>query len=642
MTTFIYIAIAVVVTAIVSKFIFSDKATLEEERKKIAKNNAQIISLTLENRRLKGLEEEENSNEKKASVTTSQYNRLNVKYQKLLSEANNNSDLKAKYEKLISEANTKIAELDQQLKMATEGKIDGSAKSQLAEVDKLKKKIKDLEDDLEDAEDDLNSAKKKLKTKEGECNELQDQLTDEKKVCTELKQNLDKALADLEDKQKELQLKVKSLLFVQEVLSAKVVSDDDVKALHAKVDNITNYVTGEMRDTVKKYFNHNENYYYGDALKKWAITQKKSWIQGKTTVAFVGEFSAGKTSIVNSILSQGNPNMPKLPVSTKATTAIPTYISGGVSNRFEFVTPDNIQKSISVETFSMVDKDVLDQVKGVSSLIKYFVMTYQNPNLNNLSILDTPGFNSNDKEDAVRTIEVINECDALFWVFDVNAGTVNRSSIQLIKQNLKKPLYVVINKVDSKTASEVDKVEQLIRQTLQNKGVAVKQFIRYSKNANVNDILAPIKSVPNDNSNEQYVQNLCGLMEDVVNQSSAKANNLNNEQNNAIKRCDALVDNYNQAINNLHNRCVAAARVPQWKEHTFSSDRYEMTPNQYNTLTEHLDFICVDCTDELCNLYNQQMEAQRNAQQAWADYNDAKVQYNELMNCKEQLNKLLR
>lgn len=75
----------------------------------------------------------------------------------------------------------------------------------------------------------------------------------------------------------------------------------------------------------------------------------------------------------------------------------------------------------------------MDQVKGVSSLIQYFVMTYRNTNLRGLSILDTPGFNSNDSEDAQRTIDVINECDALFWVFDVNSGTVNRSSISLIK-----------------------------------------------------------------------------------------------------------------------------------------------------------------------------------------------------------------
>ena len=39
-------------------------------------------------------------------------------------------------------------------------------------------------------------------------------------------------------------------------------------------------------------------------------------------------------------------------------------------------------------------------------------MGYDNPNLTDLSILDTPGFNSNDENDAKRTIKVINETDA--------------------------------------------------------------------------------------------------------------------------------------------------------------------------------------------------------------------------------------
>ena len=88
-----------------------------------------------------------------------------------------------------------------------------------------------------------------------------------------------------------------------------------------------------------------------------------------------------------------------------------------------------------------------------------------------MSILDTPGFNSNDSEDAERTIEVINECDALFWIFDVNAGTVNRASLKIIKEHLKKPLYIVINQIDTKSKSDVDDVETLIRKTLMDEGI---------------------------------------------------------------------------------------------------------------------------------------------------------------------------
>ena len=143
-------------------------------------------------------------------------------------------------------------------------------------------------------------------------------------------------------------------------------------------------------------------------------------------------------------------------------------------------------------------------------------MTYQNANLNGLSILDTPGFNSSDAEDANRTIEVINECDALFWVFDVNAGTINKTSINLIKNKLEKPLFVIINKVDTKSKSDVDKVEQLIRNTLQREGIDVKAYIRFSKSAPLADIMTPIKSVTRDDSRDSFVQVLKSNIETII------------------------------------------------------------------------------------------------------------------------------
>ena len=61
---------------------------------------------------------------------------------------------KAKYEALLAEANAQIKKLDEQLACALEGKVDSSIESQLAQVDSLKKKIKDLEDDLKGVQED--------------------------------------------------------------------------------------------------------------------------------------------------------------------------------------------------------------------------------------------------------------------------------------------------------------------------------------------------------------------------------------------------------------------------------------------------------------------------------------------------------
>ena len=456
-------------------------------------------------------------------------------------------------------------------------------------------------------------------------------------------QDLEVVKNDLEDKSKDLKLKAESLAFIQEILTAKQVSDTSTKDLHKQIDAIVSYISGELKDNIKaSYTFKDEDAIFGSGLQRWAIAAKKTWIQGKTTIAFVGEFSAGKTSIVNRILSQDTPNIPLLPVSAKATTAIPTYISGGPSTLYQFVSPDNLQKVISEETFKKISKEVLDQVKGVSSLIQYFVMKYKNPNLERISILDTPGFNSNDKEDAERTIGVINECDALFWVFDVNAGTVNRSSISLIKENLKKPLYVIINKVDTKAETEINSVEQQIRKTLRDEGVTVQKFIRFSAKAPLDDIMQPILSVTHSTEQESYIVGFREMLNGFVEELSKNVQKLNQKQLALHKQGDKLVDKYNDAIRRLGNNCEEVANIPQWTEHIFSKDRYEMNASQGNRLMNLLNTICNDRADELCNLYNEQMENQRNAQQAYSDYIDEKVKWQNLNSCAEQFEKLVK
>lgn len=577
---------------------------------------------------------------KDVATTSSEDKNLVKKYEQQLQESCIKGDeLKEK----LTEANAKIAMLDEQLNEALNGNLDEVAKKRLAEVDKLKKEIKDLECEIEEYEDDIKDLKKKLNNKEIENSKLQDNLSKEQRVCKQLSQDLEVLKDELDEKSKELKLKVESLVFIQEILTAKQVSDTSTKDLHRQIDAIVSYVSGELKDNIKaSYTFKDEDAIFGSGLQRWAIAAKKTWIQGKTTIAFVGEFSAGKTSIVNRILSQDNPNIPLLPVSAKATTAIPTYISGGPSTLYQFVSPDNLQKVISEETFKKISKEVLDQVKGVSSLIQYFVMKYKNPNLERISILDTPGFNSNDKEDAERTIGVINECDALFWVFDVNAGTVNRSSISLIKENLKKPLYVIINKVDTKAETEINSVEQLIRKTLRDEGVTVQKFIRFSAKAPLDDIMQPILSVTHSTEQESYIVGFREMLNGFVEELGKNVQKLNQKQLALHKQGDKLVDKYNDAIRRLGNNCEEAANIPQWTEHIFSKDRYEMNASQGNRLMNLLNTICNDRADELCNLYNEQMENQRNAQQAYSDYIDEKVKWQNLNSCAEQFEKLVK
>ena len=552
---------------------------------------------------------------------------------------------KEKVEKLLEEARSKSDDLSNQLKvLSSEGKASPEILADLADVDKLKKKIKQLEDEIEENEEDLEDAEKKLKKKNAEYSELQNEKRTIEKEFKAAKDELDVLGEKLKQTKEELSLKMESLTFVQSILSAPEFSDSITANLFKKVDALSNFVEGDMYDTLKAVgdYKPTDDSLFDAELKKWIAVQKKSWIAGKTAIAFVGEFSAGKTSIVNRILSQDDPSVPRLPVSTKATTAIPTYISGGIKTDYRFFTQDNKLKKIEADQFNRVTKEVLDQVGGVSNLIQYFVMSYKNDNLNNLSILDTPGFNSNDKEDGERTLEVINECDALFWVFDVNAGTVNKSSIDLIKKNLRKPLYVVINKVDTKANSDVDSVEKLIKDTFHREGVTVEDYIRFSAKAPLSAIMIPILRIPTTTQDNEYPNKLLHRLESTQAVLLNKTKKHKSEFDNYVKKANKLVEKYNNAISNTHEDCETAVSIPRWEEHWFSSDRYEMDVDEYSNLVETLNRICTERMDDLCTLYNEQMNTQQEEQDAWRNYQESLSANQKIDECITALNKYIK
>ena len=553
---------------------------------------------------------------------------LNSETEKLKSEA---IALKEKYSQQLKEADQQTEKLEEQLQQMLNGQVDNVVQAQLADVDQLKEKIKKLKkeidslnDENEDLQNTLADVQKRVNDKDEEISQLQDEIDENRRSNKNLSQELEEKRNELEETTKDLDLKIESLKFIQKILSAEDAKSSDVTDLYRKVDGMVDFLRNDFKDCLKdNRVNYDKALLEGD-LERWSVTAKKSWIDKKTAIAFVGEFSAGKTSIVNRILSQDDSNVPTLPVSTKATTAIPTYIAGEVGNNYRFVSPDNRLKKIDVETFRQVNKEVLEQVKGVSSLIKYFVMTYNNPNLDGLSILDTPGFNSNDPEDAQRTIDVINECDALFWVFDVNAGTVNRSSISLIKEHLRKPLYIVINKVDTKPETEVDKVEQLIRKTLRDEGVSVQTFIRFSAKEDLETIMKPIKSVTRDTTQDSYLDNIKTLLETTFKNVEQERKETLASYNNKSNEVNVLTTQVNTELRNLTNKCDEAGSIPQWKKGLeflvkITDDKYEMTVGQHSRFVDVLNSIKQQAGN-MNTLSNQRNEAAQEMQKLYETY----------------------
>lgn len=462
------------------------------------------------------------------------------------------------------------------------------------EVKTKTKLLQSKEQEIEDLEDDLSSVQRKLSSIQQENEEITDSLSKVKRQLEVSESNLKETEFELQEMKDEDALKSEAIDFVNTILNAPNADDNDAIANSVKVQKVEDIINDQYIDYLKKY---NITSVSLDETKKivsrWANLQRKSWIKGKKVVAFIGEFSAGKTSIVNRILSQDDPSCPRLPVSSKATTAIATYISYGSVFMSQFTDANGNLKQIDRESFEKVNKDILNRV-AVSPVIRHFVIKYNNDNLRGLSILDTPGFSSNDAEDQDRTLEVVNEADALFWVMDANSGEINRTSLKIISENLDDmPLYVIINKSDTKSPGELDKLEAHIRKTMSGAGIDVSGYLRFSQKADITELMSVISQLPDVHNGLDIVKIFTDMKEihNSLNENLLflKRNCLEGEE-----KLDMSYQSMSEIIEKIQDNSDDILEVPQKKDHWFRASDFRLSEADYQTLCR----LCEEVKDE--------------------------------------------
>ena len=515
-----------------------------------------------------------------------------------------------------------------------------------ARLARTKKALEKAEEENEELEDKLKRDKREAEKREAEkAKEAEEKVSAMEKQLSSLQETLDETTD-------QVNCRGEALSFVREVLTAQVNSERS--ELEQKVEEMVALIHSDECRAYITLTDEEER-----DLSMWQSECAKSWIQGKVKVAFVGEFSAGKTSIVNRLLQEGDPHAIQLPVSSKATTAIPTYISGrkgGGKATYRFYTSDSILKEISEDTFRRGSKEVLEEVGGVSSMIKYFVMAYANKGLERLSILDTPGFSSLDKEDEQRTdeqrtMEVINECDALFWVVDVNSGTLNTRSICVIRQYLHKPLYIIINKVDTKSPSEVKQAEQAIRATCSKEKLEVKGFIYMGMKTPL-DELHQVFSTLGSSSSLGLLNGISQRIQELINKQTGIKNEYDDKLHQYHQKLSELETTFSDNLDAVAELAEEAAAIPHLEKHLLSENRYEMKPIEYWKLTNRLNYLSKEAPDTLkdnvegikeavSNILSAEEEAEK-CRSKLADLEGLKKRFDQLHKQIDQLSQLHR
>lgn len=167
------------------------------------------------------------------------------------------------------------------------------------------------------------------------------------------------------------------------------------------------------------------------------------------TVAVMGEFNAGKSSFLNRLLGQA-----VLPVGILPKTATLTRLVHGEEGRVEI----DWQRGEAIETQEATYEEFAElqhaarihdpvELKALEPIREVRVFL-EEPLLQRLHLLDTPGFNHDQTMDE-KTLGVLDAVDVVIWISDYTA-VAKRSELDQLKvlRERGKRIWLVVNKGD--------------------------------------------------------------------------------------------------------------------------------------------------------------------------------------------------
>lgn len=223
--------------------------------------------------------------------------------------------------------------------------------------------------------------------------------------------------------------------------------------------------------SVSRFLKAVENYVV-NPFKKTERVKKTE--RATINIALVGKFSSGKSTFINSILTQAI-----APSSLNPTTRSITTFRYGKEMAFYEVEGETLQK-ISKEEY----------LKAVQETHKTYLVEVTCKHLEAFSIIDTPGFNPAPMESAdgvsdnEMSVRAVKNADVLFYLHDINKGTLGADGIAYLQDVLKNSapkIYIILNYADKKwRIAEREAVKNSIKNECLQAKIQVDDVIEYS------------------------------------------------------------------------------------------------------------------------------------------------------------------
>jgi len=171
---------------------------------------------------------------------------------------------------------------------------------------------------------------------------------------------------------------------------------------------------------------------------KYACLYEEISQKEKAEIVVVGEFSNGKTTLLNALIGKDI-----LPTGIGATTSKITYLKKGNTNK---IICSEREKEFNDSDAKKVIGNFINQCND-NQLTVYF----KDFIFNDFLIADTPGINDIDRDRELITYEYAPKADAMIFVLDVSRGFTKfeKEFFDGLSDTAKDKIFVVFNKIDT-------------------------------------------------------------------------------------------------------------------------------------------------------------------------------------------------
>lgn len=274
-----------------------------------------------------------------------------------------------------------------------------------------------------------------------------------------------------------------------------------------------------------------------------AIEQRSKQDNASLILPLVGEFSSGKTTLINSLTDSK-----KLETATKPTTATIYEVHFGCDScHAKVVTEEGLIQE--VDDIANLKNDDLANAKVVT------VFDTSNRVPSTTILVDTPGLSSPDPQHKQTLVNFLPKADGIMLVTDINQQ-ITRSLTDFIEtmKLSKRPIFLILTKSDTKSSVDIESAKKYISENCQ---IPLKQLAVVSAATNnLEEIYSLLDTIQKDKKeiikkvDGQRISNIVNLLIEHV-ETLMGASNSDKDLDEAIRKSQYELDKISRNIDRL-------------------------------------------------------------------------------------------